>query len=380
MTLPLPNFLKTGARAPRVELLPDALFFTRAVPVAAGATAAEAAVQAELALEVISPFPPAQLYHGFYWVPGAERVLVFAAYRRRFTREQVAAWEGAALVLPAFAALLGIGPKPATTLLVPSAGGLTAVHWDGGAVPAAVHFRPLPPEATEADRARVRDELLRLAGGSRQVVETGAAPATEAAARGGAEFAFRAGNQLSRLPAGLAAAMDVRDKVELAALRRAQARDLTLWRVFLGSTIAIGLVLLGDVALAGAGIWQRTREAVLAAQQPVVDKIMTEQNLATRVNELSSKRLLPLEMISLVSERKPATIQFLRATTRGLYGLTLDAQTAAPGDVAAYRSVLAAQPACASVEVRDQRTRDNLMTFTLAVTFRSEELRPANPP
>jgi len=378
MNLPLPKFLTTGAGAPKVELLPDALFFTRAVPVAAGATTANVAAQVELALEVISPFPPAQLYHGFYWVPGAERVLVFAAYRRRFTREQLAGWEGAALVLPAFAALLGGAAQPATTLLVPSAGGLTAVHWDGGAVPAAVHFRPLAPEATAADRARVRDELLRLFPGSRHVVEPEALPVTEASARGGAEFVFRAGAQLFRLPGAMAPAMDVRDKLELAALRRAQARDVALWRVFLGATAAILLMLLGDVALAGVGVWQRAREAVIAAQQPVVDKIMSAQALATRINELSSKRLLPLEMISVVGEKKPASIQFLRATTNGLYGLTLEAQTAAPGDVAAFRSALADQPACATVEVRDQRTRDNIMTFTLVVTFRPEVLKPAN--
>jgi hypothetical protein len=380
MNLPLPNFLKTGARAPKVELLPDALFFTRAVPVAAGATPAEAAAQAELALEVISPFPPAQLYHGFFWAPGAERVLVFAAYRRRFTREQLAAWEGAALVLPAFAALLGIEARPATTLLVPSAGGLTAVHWDSGAVPAAVHFRPLPPEAADADRARVRDELLRLSAGSRQVIELAAPPVPDAPARGGTEFVFRAGAQLSRLPAVHAAAMDVRDKAELAALRRGQVRDVALWRVFLGCTAAILLMLLGTVALAGAGFWQRARAAKVAVQQPVVDKIMTAQNLATRVNELSTKRLLPLEMISAVSEKKPVAIQFLRATTSGLYTLTVEAQTTAPGEVAVFRSALGDLPVCETVEVRDQRTRDNLMTFTLAVTFRPDALKPAAAP
>jgi hypothetical protein len=29
------------------------------------------------------------------------------------------------------------------------------------------------------------------------------------------------------------------------------------------------------------------------------------------------------------------------------------------------------------VEVRDQRTRDNLMTFTVLVTFRAEGVKPA---
>ena len=367
----------TSARAPKVVLLPDALFFTRAIPVPAGALAAQVGDQAELALEGMSPFPPAQLYHGYFWKPGAERALVFAAYRRRFTREQLTAWEGAALVLPAFAALLGLDVKPATTLLVPSPEGLTAIYWDGGAVPEAVHFRPLPTEATDADRARVRDELLRQLAGSRQVVELATPPAADDAAGRGDEFAFHSDTHRSRLPASLATTMDVRDKADLAALRRTQARDLLLWRIFLGSLAAIAVMLLGLVALAGEGLWERAREAKIAAQQPVVDQIMTAQSLATRTDELSTKRLLPLEMISMVSERKPAVIQFLRATTSGLYTLTVDAQTASPGDVAAFRSALAEQPGCEKVEVRDQRTRDNLMTFTLVITFKPEALKPA---
>jgi len=375
--MPSLKFLQTGARAPKVVLLPDALFFTRAIPIPAGITAAEVATQAELALEGMSPFPPAQLYHGYFWVPGAERALVFAAYRRRLTREQLAEWEGAALVLPVFATLLGIEAKPATTLLVPSIEGITAVHWDHGVVPSAVQFRPLPPEPTDIDRSRVRDELLRMFPGSRQVIELGGAPEAVISGKGGEDFAFRADTQQSQLPAAQAAAMDVRDKGELEALRRAAGRDLLLWRIFIGSAAAIGLMLLGYLGLAGESIWQKSREAKIAAQQPLVDQIMTAQSLATRTNELSTKRLLPLEMISIVSEKKPSVIQFLRATTSGLYTLPVDAQTTSPGDVAAFRSALGDLPACEKVEVRDQRTRDNLMTFTLVVTFRPDVLKPA---
>jgi hypothetical protein len=131
------------------------------------------------------------------------------------------------------------------------------------------------------------------------------------------------------------------------------------------------------LALVGEGLWEKTREMKVAAQQPLVDQVMTAQSLATRTNELSTKRLLPLEMISLVSGRKPAVIQFLRATTSGLYTLTIDAQTASPNDVAVFRTSLSEEPACEKVEVRDQRTRDNLMTFTLVITFKPEALKPA---
>ncbi len=369
---------KSGAAAPKVVVLPDALFFARAIPVTAGATPAEAAAQAELALEALAPFPPAQLYYGCHWVPGSGQALVFAAYRRRFTREQVEAWATAELVLPAFATLLGGEAAPETTLLVPSAEGLTAIHWDRGPGPAAVQFRPLPAEATDADRAQAREELRCGAAGSRRLIELTEFPVAEPGLRGAAEFVFRSGERVSRLPAALAGSLDVRDKTELAALRRARARDGVLWQVFQGCAAAVALVALGWAGLYGAGYWQRTREARIAAQQSVVDEIMTAQGLTTRINELSSKRLLPLEMISLVSGAiKPASIQFLRASTSGLHTLEVQAQTLSPGEVSAFRSALAALPACAQVEVREQRTRDNLMTFTLVITFRPGVLKPA---
>src|SRR5215207_2347590 len=100
------RFLRAGPPPPKVALLPDALFFTRSVAVTKGATQAEAASQVELALEAVSPFPLAQLYYGWFWVPGSEHALVSASYRRRFTADQTAAWEGSELVMPAFAAAL----------------------------------------------------------------------------------------------------------------------------------------------------------------------------------------------------------------------------------------------------------------------------------
>ncbi|MBS0662059.1 MAG: hypothetical protein JSR48_02260 [Verrucomicrobia bacterium] len=364
--------------APRVVVLPDALFFVRAVPVAGATTPAEAAAQAELALEGLSPFPPAQLYFSHFWAPGADRALVFAAYRRRFTPDQIESWADAELVLPAFATLLGETPAAATTFLVTSPDGLTAIHWDRGPVPAGVQFKAVAADADDPARAQARDELLRTLPGSRHVVELAAPPVPEPA-DSDAEFVFRAGSRVARLPAALAASLDVRDRGELATLRQARGRDLLLWRVFIGSLAASLLLALGWAGIYAAGFWEKARELKVAAQQPVIDQIMTSQNLATRVNELSSKRLLPLEMISFVSgTTRPPSIQFLRTTTAGLYTLEIQAQTTAPAEVSVFRSNLASQAACEKVEVRDQRTRDNVMSFTLVVTFKPGALKPAS--
>ena len=74
------SFLRAGPPPPRVALLPDSAFFTRAVPVPEGAQPAEVAAAVELGLEAASPFPLAQLYHGWYWRPGSPHALAFAAF------------------------------------------------------------------------------------------------------------------------------------------------------------------------------------------------------------------------------------------------------------------------------------------------------------
>lgn len=377
MTLPLLKLLKSGPPPPKVVLLPDALFFARSVSVAVGASAADVAAQVELALETLSPFPPAQLYHGYFWLPGADRVLIFAAYRRRFSTEQVAEWETVELVIPAFAALLGGDVKPRTTLLVPSQEGLTALYWETGSVPVRMLFRPVSADATAAEITAARDDLLRQEPTNRTIV-LAAAPLPESSPNE-REYVFRAEAFRSRVPVGTANALDVRDKEALAGLRRARRRDLVLWRTFLGTAALLLLLGLGELALIAHGFWQQTRVAQADAQRPVVERIEAAQSLTTRINELSTKRLLPFEMIASITERKPPAVTFTRTTTSGLHGLIIDAYATSPDAVSAYQAALNALPALEKVEVREQRTRDNLMTFSLLVTFKPDAVKPAAP-
>src|SRR5665213_4294516 len=128
------DFLRAGPPPPRVAVLSDAVFFSRAIPVSADATREQVMSEVGLALEALSPFPLAQLYFGYYWEPGSSRALAFASYRRRFTAEPTAEWAGAQHVLPAFAAILASDVQPATTVILSAPEGLTAVHWDQGKV------------------------------------------------------------------------------------------------------------------------------------------------------------------------------------------------------------------------------------------------------
>src|ERR1051326_8195866 len=198
MSASLIDFLRAGPPPPKVALLPDGSFFTRSLPIAAGATATEVSGQVELALEALSPFPLTQLYYGYYWKPGADRALAFAAYRRRFTTEQTEDWKNAELVLPTFAAVFGAEVAPATTIVLAAPEGFTAVHWTTGAGPGQVFFRPLSPEATDEEKARVREDLLRAVGGSKTVIDLPAPPAAEPA-KSDTEIVFTSGSITSRL-------------------------------------------------------------------------------------------------------------------------------------------------------------------------------------
>jgi len=377
------DVLRAGPPAPRVVVLPDAVFFSRTIPVAPGSSRAEVVGQVGIALEALSPFPLAQLYFGHYQPPGADRALAFAAYRRRFTAEQLEAWGGADYVLPAFAAMLGCAAGPATTLVLAAPEGLTAVHWDQGPVPSVVLHQPLKPDATDDERAQARAGLIRSAGEARTVLDAASPPAARAG-RGEGEVVFAAGDLRSSLPAETARSLDVRDKGDLDALARARRRDVILWRTALAAVAACLLFAAGELALLGAGLWQSGRNAKVAAQRPTVARIVEEKDLAGRIDELSTKRLLPLEMISVVSPemampKNPPAIQFLRATASAasVNTIEIDAQTNNAGEIAAYKSAIEQTPGCDHVEIRDQRTQNNVVSFKLVVTFKPGALAPA---
>jgi hypothetical protein len=376
MSLSYSNFFKRAAPAPDVVLLPDALFFVRVISVAEGVTPADLSAQVELAIEALAPFPLAQLYYGFYHPPGTPFALLYAAYRKRFTTEQTAAWAGAHLVIPSFVAMLGGEVKPSTTLLLSVADDLTLLHWRDGKVPEKFSTHTFIPETPEEEREKVRHEMLRAAGESQKVITLSAAPVPEAS-EDEDKLVFRSGDFVARLPVDLADQLDVRDKVELALRRQRRARDLVLWRVFLGCAAVIAFCLIGEFALVGGKFWQKARLAIVEAQAPGVAKIDAANRLIDGISARSTDRLMPFEMIALVSSCKPATVQFIRAATSGNYTLEVDAQSNSSNDLSSYKTALTDLPACAKVELNDEHSHDGIATCKFVVTFKPEALKPA---
>ena len=378
---PAPTAPAPAAAGASVVLLPDARFFVRAVPVNAAAGAEAVSREVELALEVVSPFPVSQLFYGYLWHPESVHALVFAAFRRRFTDDEQAAWVEAERVVPHFVLAASLNPGAGRTVVLGDGASLTAVYWgEPGPVPSRVVTAPLAPDASDAERSAVRSALLRAVGSVGAGVVDLPMPVRMPDEGNEQRVLWSAGEYTLSLPLANGSHLDVRDKGELAARRASQRRARLLWRGFLAGLGALVLLTLGEVALIGLRAWEAGRLARVEAQQPAVDRIMSQQALATRIEELSTKQLRPFEMISLVTvagnpgTQKPVSVQFIRTVTNGLYTLEVEAQTKVGGDLALYQAALRQNPAVASVEVAKHDVRDATTTFVLVITFKPEAL------
>lgn len=369
------NRLSLKAPPPRVVLLPDHLFFVRSVPVSESAAEADVSAQIELALEGLAPFPLAQMYYGYRWMPGSKHALVYACYRKRFSTEETDTWPDADVVLPRFAALLGAKVEGSTTLVNTNPEGITAIHWgENGAVPTDVLTRTWSADTGELERGPARDEIIRQIGGTKRTIETNVEP-TGSRDGGSSDIVFKAGEIESVFNREQLDALDVRDKTELSDRRKARSRDLLMWRTFLVCVGALVLAALLEVGVIGGRFWEKSREKRVERQSPVVADIMRLQSIATRIQELSTNRLRPFEMIALAQSKQPASVTFSRATTSGLYKLEVEAYTANPADVGVYQSGLRSLPQLSQVDIQNQVSRDGISSFRLVITVRPEAFR-----
>ena len=361
----------SGPATQKVVLLPDHAFFVRVAPLTPGTAPADVAAQVELALEGMSPFPVPHLLYGYFHRPGSSRVLIYAAYRRRFTVDDAAEWADAEAVLPALAVWLGLPLAGARALLVNGADFVTALGWDGpDPVPAVVATRQLAPDAAPEERAAAQAALTAQLAGLPAPVAVAAVTGTVSRV-GEEELAFAAAGRVARFAVADLDALDVRDKAELAARRRERTRDRYLWRAFQAGMGAVALAAALELGLAGAGLWLKARAARAAAQAPAVEAIETKNSLASRIEELSANRLLPLEMISLAGSKLQGTnIQFLRTSTKGLYTLEIEGQTNSTPDVNNYQTALRELPACDHVELGQTTDRGGITRFVLTITFK----------
>ena len=286
--------------------------------------------------------------------------------------------------MPGFLALLGDAPQTPVIRLLSEPRTLTALAWDGAnPLPVAVLARETESPVGAESRAPLVAEIRLRTGLAAEVQEfTGSVILGRPDRRGsiGLEVAGSSRRLVTKVGRHELETADVRDKEFLAAQRAHQRRDLFLWRGFAAGLIGLAAMLVIEAVLLAGGIWRQKLQSTAQQSAPEIRRIETAQALGARIEELARRRLMPFEMLALINQNRPASIQFMRTATTGLYALEIEAQTANAADVGQYEAALRATPELAGVETGDLRSRDGLTTFTLAVTFRPESLQKEGAP
>jgi hypothetical protein len=336
-----------------------------------------ALAQAELALEGLAPFPPAQLFWGCCVSPDRTSALVYAAHRRRFTPEEAAAWDRAELAVPDLLPLLGAAPAGPALLVLSTENRLGGAAWAAGAAwPAAVHTRDYGATPTEENRRQFAAELAAKARFT--AVPAKFVTGTPRARRDGEALIFELADAAGAVVAtttlahGDQDALDIRDRAGLEKRRRDRRRGEFVWRLLLAGAAAAGLALLLDLGALTFNLLDRALHVRLAAQAPLVDKLETAHGLTSRIDELTHRRLRFFEMLSTINAPRPHSISFTRTGTSGRNALEIEASTGSADDVGTYETALRAMGSLEKVEIKDLRARDGVTTFALTVAFKEE--------
>jgi hypothetical protein len=354
-------------------LLPGEKFFVRRIQLTPGQNAA---LQVELALETFGPFSPGQIFHGFCASRDGTQALLFAAYRKNFTAEEIASWATADVVLPEFALWLAQATPPAAgSWLYEDDDGLQLIAWDGGELPAGLFFRKTDYTASEIAAGELLDEASKRLG-----VPTGSPRrlggnfVIEKWSKEGLSLKLDKPGQTmtALLPVAMARSMDVRDKAELASLSQQQKRTLWLWRAFVGIAAGMILCVVAEIGLQVAGKFLDRQQEALKANAGNVQKIEQANTLAARMEKMAGQRFKLIGMLAALNDARPKTnsLIFTRLTINSATQIEVEAQTNNASDPAEYEKALRKSPEIAKFELRKQELRNGMTTFQFLVEFK----------
>lgn len=359
---------ETRTRPKGIELLSATRFFVRRIPLVVGQ---DAVSQVELALESIGPFAPGQLYYGYCPSRDGTQALMFAAYRKNFSPADTAGWAAAQVVLPEFAVWLGQATVvPAGVWLHEYDGTLTALVWDGtGDLPAGLISRETTPESLEAVRAGLLGEVSGRFGSEAGTVRT-FTDAVVAGPLGKEGIALSVGDQSAMLTPARLRTMDVRDKAELTAQLGRHKRDRALWLAFASVVAGLAACIVIEAGLQISGLLVARQRRGLEANTTAVQQIEQANQLALRMENLAGQSLRPFEMLSVLNNIRPATLEFVRASTSGPRQMEIEAQTGNAADPQEYEKTLGRAGGIEKVELRNLRASGGKTTFLVLVTFK----------
>jgi Tfp pilus assembly protein PilN len=191
--------------------------------------------------------------------------------------------------------------------------------------------------------------------------------------RGAPEAGHTPPPAVAEIPLETAESWDVRPGEFLHARRSERRSAMLLWRGLLALAACLGLLIVTEAASAGLAAWNRSRNALLASRSADTQAVEDSDNLARRLQQLTSSQLRPFEKLETLGNQLPDSIHFTRLSSTGLDTLVIDAVARNPGDVPIYEGRLQQHPKLASATTRGQQFRDNVTTFALEVVFRTED-------
>lgn len=378
MTSPLSRLFK-DAKPQEAAMLPGNRFFVRRLSV----EGEDVPGQVNLALEAISPFPLEQMLVGFVTSADGKQVLAYAAHRRRFTAEESFAWPEDCQVVPEFLALCG--HRPAADGIVVHRGDerLTALAWKAGEeLPAAI----VVAELADADEAGIAREAAARADLAADVaIENVTGALAGAIVEGDLVLKGEFAGTFVIPKKGLDDS-DIRDSDFLAERRKKERLNLVLWNAARAGAAVLVLSLLLDIGGVVVGMRSHSLEVANEARRPLVEDIEASQAITSRILELGVKRLLPIEMLALVNEKRPATVEFTNihceikkakdsAIAKPM--MTVDAKTPNAGDISDFLKGVQSMPEVEAVTNSEPRVRETSTTFRLEITFKQAALLKA---
>jgi len=358
-------FSKNRASA---ALLPGNRFFVRLIELEPDNIAS----QVSLAIETVSPFPSEQMLMGYITSADNKWALAYAAHRRRFTPEESFAWPDDCQVIPEFLALLGQRPEKGGILIHEGEDLLTALAWNEN--------QPLPKCVLVVDKKDSSVDLL-----TKEIIErTGLPSTTPVITTTGELSSDRNDSQLIlncnkgkpfQLSSNQLDNADIRDADFLSTRRKKERVNKLLWNT---ARVAVGIIIVSFVFEISAFLinWRSNNLRLInESRQSAVQEIESAQAISARITDMNTKAPLPLEMLAVANEYRPATVDFQRVSCKNNTQLEIEARTTNASDVYAFEKSLKERSEISFVATKDMRARDNFTTFSVTITFKPDALR-----
>lgn len=356
------------------DIVSGHLFFCRRIELPEGLEASEIAGVVELELDKLSPFPIEHLHFGYLVDTRAKFVWVYASYRKRVESGRAKSWEKLDWATVDYVVGLLANADSKQPLIVVTPSSLVALQFD--------ELSELPKSFRSVERVDEEERSLKL-----QISEfvEGLNLSTNARiwqvqpgiSQTGQELILEAVDFDSkerfcyRVPRSFSWNMDIRDSETIAKAQAENRRNLILWKVVLGMSALLVLLIVGEFAFGAALGYKSLREAWNGDDGPQVEEIRSMQSTVAELNNFKESDLVPFEMLAAIEPfRDVKAILYSRVETDAPNALVIDGEANNISERNAFKSRLESFNKVDSVEIESSRNTQKGTEFSFIVTFK----------